>query len=171
MGINNSLELQSKLNQALVTVVDNTMQIALDKLLDIIEQVVYSYNATWTNGWGGDLGRTHEFYDTWGKTKARFVSSFFGSEVEASILQTLPLTYHKPFSHGSPNYGAISKNDLSNIINEGLSESNFNFPAIQARPFWNDFEQWCNKNLIDTFLAECRKVGLNTKASASYSIG
>ncbi len=172
MLINNSLELQNRANQALMTVVDNTIQIALDKLLDIIEQTVYSYGATWTNGQGGDFGRTHEFYDTWGKTKARFTSSFFGSAVEASILQTLPLSYHEPFSHGSiVSGGAISKNDLSNIINEGLSESNLNFPAIEARPFWDEFERWCDKNLINIFTSECKRMGLNIGASATYSIG
>lgn len=169
--INNSLELKNKINQALVIAVDNTTQIALDKLLDIIEQTVYSYGATWTNGWDGEQGRTHEFYDTWGKTKARFTSAFFGSAVEASILQTLPLIYHEPFRHGSiVSGGAIGKNDLNNIINEGLSESNLNFPAIEARPFWDEFELWCNKNLINTFLAECRKAGLNVRVKTSYSI-
>lgn len=169
--INNELELESAINNVLMHAVDNTMEIALKKLLDIIEQTVYSYSATWVNGYEGDLGRTHEFYDTWDKTKAKVAKAFGGSKVEASILQTLPLTYHAPFSHGSiVEGGAIDKDDLNNIINKGLKESHMNFPAIEARPFWDEFEKWCDNNIIKIFQAECRKVGLNMKVGASYSI-
>ena len=160
--IRNEAELSAMLSTYLQMAVDNTLQIALDKLLDIIEKEVYSYNATWTNGYNGEPGRTHEFYESWSKTKASLKKSFAGTAVEGSILQELPLQWHEPFSHGSiVEGGTIQNNQLNQIINEGLKESHLNFPAIEARPFWDEFEKWCNKNLIDTFKTECSKVGID----------
>ena len=167
--ISNQTQLYSIINNALITVVDNTMERALDELLKIIDKIVYSYPATWTNGYDGSYGRTEEFRDSWDKTKAKFVASFSGSAVEASILQTLSLSYHPPFSHGSIANGAINKDDLNDIIVNGLNESHMNFPAIAARPFWTEFELWCNQNLRDIFVQECQKVGLNVKANMSFS--
>lgn len=160
--IKTGTELSSILSTYVQMAVDNTLQIALDKLLDIIEREVYAYNATWTNGYNGELGRTHEFYDSWSKTKASLKRSLIGTSVEGSILQALPLAWHQPFSHGSVAEGrAIQNSQLNQIINEGLKESHMNFPAIDARPFWGEFEKWCNKNLIDTFESECSKLGID----------
>lgn len=169
--INNDTQLKLIINQSLETAMNNTTKIALDELLNIIEQTVYSYSATWTNGQGGDTGRTHEFYDSWGKTKAKIVNTLKGSAVEASIMQMIPLEWHQPFSHGSIVEGrAITIEELDNIINKGISESHINFPAIEARPFWDEFEKWCNGNIKNIFRQECQKVGLNLDTSFSYSL-
>ena len=162
--INSTTELKSVIYDKLKIAIDSTTEVALNKLLDIIEHTVYSYNATWTNGSGGEFGRTHEFYDTWGKTKAKMVRGLRGSAVAASIMQMLPLTWHQPFSHGSVVEGrALTINELDNIINSGISESHINFPAIEARPFWDEFEKWCNENLTNIFQRECISAGLEVR--------
>ena len=169
--VNSEAQLKSVINQRLQIAVDNTAEVALEELLNIIEKTVYSYNATWTNGQGGGAGRTHEFYDSWAKTKAKITSSFKGSAVEASIMQMMPLVWHEPFSHGSIVEGrAVTINELDHIINEGIDESHINFPAIQARPFWDEFEQWCNGNIKNVFQQECQKAGLNLSTKFSYSL-
>lgn len=169
--INSEVQLKSVIAQQLQTAVENTADVALKELLNIIERTVYSYNATWTNGYDGDPGRTHEFYDSWDKTKAKITNTFKGSAVEASIMQTMPLEWHEPFSHGSIVEGrTLSISELDHIINEGLSESHLSFPAIQARPFWDEFEKWCNGNIKQIFQQECQKVGLNLSTKFSYTV-
>lgn len=154
----------SKLQEAM----NATTEQALKELLNIIDRDVYSYNATWTNA--GEEGRTKEFRDSWDRTKAELVTSLSRSEVSAEIGQQIALEWHLPFSHGSVIEGeAISKENLNKIINEGLRDTGIGFPAMSARPFWDDFEKWCNANLAKIFAQECKKQGLDLTTSFSYS--
>lgn len=154
----------SKLQEAM----NATTEQALKELLNIIDRDVYSYNATWTNA--GEEGRTKEFRESWDRTKAELVTSLSRSEVSAEIGQQIALEWHLPFSHGSVIEGeAISKENLNKIINEGLRDTGIGFPAMSARPFWDDFEKWCNANLAKIFAQECKKQGLDLTTSFSYS--
>lgn len=166
--INTQAELATLAGSKLQAAMNATTERALKELLDIIDRDVYSYNATWTNA--GDAGRTKEFRESWDRTKAQLVTSLSRSEVSAEIGQQIALEWHLPFSHGSVVEGeAISKENLNKIINEGLRDTGINFPAMSPRPFWDDFEKWCNANLAKIFAQECRKQGLNLTTSFSYS--
>ena len=167
--INSQLELSSKVGNAMQAAMNNTTKIALEELLRLIDEDVYSYPDTWTNG-GGD-GRTMEWRNIWDKTKATFVSSLNTATVQAEIGQMMGLTWHPPFSHGSIiKHEGISADDLSTIINEGLRNTGIGFPAMPARPFWSDFKKWCDSNLTPTFVNECRKQGLPISTTLTYSI-
>lgn len=169
--IRNEADLRNLLNQHLETALNNTIQIALEKLLDYIESDVYSYSAVWTNGSNGESGRTGDFLDSWGSTKATLLSNMSEVVYSAQILQDKPLEHISPFIHGSEYYnGVLNENNLNSIINEGLSRSNFNFPAIQARPFWTHFTEWCDKNLDNIFIKQCQLLGIPIQRF-SYTVG
>lgn len=146
-------ELMPKLNQAL----ENTTTQLLTKLLEIIEKDVYSYGATWTNGWDGDLGRTEQFKASWEKSKATIV----GNMSESKIFQNyLTMVYEPPFSHGSPKRGQLAEDALSGIINEGLGDTGIGFPAIKGRPFWTEFKNYVNENFDRILETNCMILGI-----------
>ena len=166
--VNTQAELAVLAGSKLQAAMNATTEQALKELLNIIDKDVYSYNATWANA--GEVGRTKEFRESWDRTKAELVTSLSRSEVSAEIGQQIALEWHLPFSHGSVIEGeAISKENLNKIINEGLRDTGINFPAMSARPFWDDFEKWCNANLAKIFAQECKKQGLDLTTSFSYS--
>lgn len=166
--VNTQAELAVLAGSKLQAAMNATTEQALKELLNIIDKDVYSYNATWTNA--GEVGRTKEFRESWDRTKAELVTSLSRSEVSAEIGQQIALEWHLPFSHGSVIEGeAISKENLNKIINEGLRDTGIRFPAMSARPFWDDFEKWCNANLAKIFAQECKKQGLDLTTSFSYS--
>lgn len=166
--VSTQAELAALAGSKLQAAMNATTEQALKELLNIIDRDVYSYNATWTNA--GEEGRTKEFRESWDRTKAELVTSLSRSEVSAEIGQQIALEWHLPFSHGSVIEGeAISKENLNKIINEGLRDTGIGFPAMSARPFWDDFEKWCNANLAKIFAQECRKQGLDLTTSFSYS--
>lgn len=166
--VSTQAELAALAGSKLQAAMNATTEQALKELLNIIDRDVYSYNATWTNA--GEEGRTKEFRESWDRTKAELVTSLSRSEVSAEIGQQIALEWHLPFSHGSVIEGeAISKENLNKIINEGLRDTGIGFPAMSARPFWDDFEKWCNANLAKIFAQECKKQGLDLTTSFSYS--
>lgn len=164
-------ELNSNLGNALQMALDATAKIALNELLNLIESDVYSYHDSWTNGSSGDYGRTGEWKNTWDRTKASLTSTLNGAEATAEIGQMVNLVWHQPFSHGSiVEQEAISMENLNTIINEGLRDTGINFPAMSARPFWDDFQKWCSSNLVAVFKSECAKQGVPTGATLTYSM-
>lgn len=155
-------ELQNEMAKTVENAIDATMEIALNKLLEYIEQDVYSYPDTWVNGWSGDDGRTGDFLDTWDRTNAIRK----GNVVESEISQIRDLEWNPPFSHGSIVEGeAISLENLNYILNNGLRNTGIGFPEMKPRPFWDDFTNWCNANLTKIFVAECAKLGMNLSSS------
>lgn len=166
--VNSQAELINLAGSILQAALNETTKQALEQLLDLIDKDVYAYNATWLNA--GEEGRTKEFRDSWDATKATLATSLSKSVVSAEIGQQVALEWHLPFSHGSTIQSeAISKENLNTIINEGLRDTGIGFPAMSARPFWDDFEKWCNANLAKIFAQECRKQGLNLSTTFSYS--
>lgn len=128
------------------------------KLLEFIESDVYSYDATWTNGGKEDdeCARTGQFKKAWfvGKIKSGFYDQLYIG------LDGSKLKYKAPFVHRSISMYDEIENILPEIINNGLNKSCFNFPAIEARPFWTDFQNWVENNLADLFIARCKKHGI-----------
>lgn len=159
MVINDPNELIVVMQKAL----DRTTDVLLGQLLKLIETTVYSYHSTWINGYDGDIGRTREFYDSWESSK----STIRGNILESEIFQNyLAMRYIDPFSHGSrysSQPGALQEGALAKIINEGLAPSFRNFPNMEARPFWDEFQTFVNENLDRIFVTQCRVLGLDVK--------
>lgn len=152
-------------NRKLVDAIDITSERLLDKLCEIIRGTVYSYNATWDNGWDGGFGRTGEFEDSWQKTEAKIR----GDIVESEIWQDARYLSHDLWSHGNP-WSSLPAEALDDIIENGLSESNFNFPAIKPRHFWSEFIQYAESGGLDSiFQQACREVGLDIVPEVGYS--
>ena len=152
MRINSDEQLQSILGMAMAEALDNTTQRLLEELNRIIDQNVYSYEETWG-------GRTGQFKDSWSKD----VSQIVGNIVQNKIYQDYGvMKYDGEWSHGNP-WSQLEPNGLNDIIENGLTESNFGFPAIQARPFWSTFENYVDANLDRIWVTECKKLGLDIK--------
>lgn len=155
------IELQRALN--------NTTSQLLTKLLELIEKDVYSYGASWTNGWNGDTGRTGDFGKSWEKTKAIIEGNIVSSEIYQNASA---LIYAEPFSHGSEYHGgALSADALDNIIEEGLKDTGIGFPAMAARPFWKEFTTYVDEHFEDILITNCKILGLDVDditVSVSY---
>lgn len=144
-------ELMILLNKA----VNGTISELLDKLLDIIQETVYSYPATWTNGYKGAEGRTGDFgTEAWDATKASIIGNVSSAEIFENNLQ-----YTAPFSHG------LSAEGLADVINDGLYDTGIGFPAMSSRPFWTEFTTYIDNNFDRIFRKHCLEVGLPISAT------
>lgn len=152
-------------NNSLITAVNNTTERLLVKLNEIIEETVYSYKPTWD-------GRTGQFKKSWERESAKIVGGMINREVTSKIYQNFDTMVYdgSKWKHGNP-WESLAKNQLNNIIEYGLPESHFNFPAIEERPFWSKFLEYVNKNLDEIFQEECAKVGLDIKPTISSYTG
>ena len=153
--MNNTKELDTELeniNRLISIAIEKTTERLLDELVNIIDSVVYSYSGSWA-----DENRTYRFKDSWYNT----VSTIVGNVVVSSVQQNQDVLFHDPqnWSHGN-RWSPLEENSLNDIINNGLSSSNFGFPSIEARPFWSDFKVYCNNNIERIFEEQMRFVGL-----------
>jgi len=156
--INNMAQLNLILGGAVAEALENTTKILLEELRRIIDQDIYSYNATWTNGYDDVLGRTGQFKDSW----IMEMSPLIGTYVQSQIFQDYDaMDYDSPFSHGSEySGGKLKPNGLADIIENGLAPAFHGFPEGHARPFWSNFENYVNANVQRIFAEECKKLGL-----------
>ena len=162
-------ELEASINLKMEMALRNTMQILLQKLKEIILDEVYSYpspNGAWSN-------RTGQFLDSWIAQEPYFIDGWY-QEISQDGFNFLYNGERGMWSHGSPysnTGGALSAKALDDIINDGLSDSNFNFPAIDSRPFWDTWEIYVNMSIESTFLQEAIKVGLpvTTSITATFT--
>ena len=74
------------------------------------------------------------------------------------------MSYNPPFSHGSPQSGALNVDGLAEIIEDGLAPYHLGFPATASRPFWSKFEQYVDSNIDAIFTKHCRGVGVDLRA-------
>ena len=149
--INNPIEFQMVMNVKMVAVVNGVMKRILDELGNIIDEEVYSYplDGEWQN-------RTGEFKQSWDFSVPTIMNNWCESVLSQEAFgHYTPNNNRGEWSHGNGWSSLLGFDSLNNIINDGLSQSNFNFPAIESRPFWNIFQQWLGLNFEKTFKEEC----------------
>lgn len=141
----NLIEFEVYLQMQSSIALNNTMEILLNKLEEIIQEKVYdSYNGYWaSNGF-----RTNEFKESWEKT----ISIIKGNLIESELFQNISnmTIYDEPPIH-------TDRDNLAEIIESGVG---YNFGSAPARPFWNDFINWVEMNIYTIFEQECNKVGI-----------
>ena len=100
------------------------------------------------HGDGGENGgnRTHEFYESWQRTKPIML----GNLLEGEIYQAIELMNFTKMSGG---YAHENAENLANIIETG-NGYNFGQAEGMGREFWNEFEQFCVVNLEKDFYAK-----------------
>ena len=156
-------ELEASINLRMELALRNTMQILLQKLKEIILEEVYSYpspNGAWDN-------RTGQFLDSWIAQEPYFIDGWY-QEISQDGFDFLYNGNSGMWSHGSPysnTGGALSAQALDDIINDGLSDSNFNFPAIDARPFFDMWKIYVTTSIESIFKTECVKAKLPVTSS------
>ncbi len=157
--INTVEEMQMEIDAMANAVVRNVAQILTEKLKEFIEDDVYSYPETWG-------GRTGDFKDSWVYSEPTIINGFIESIISEDLAM---IPFDGEWSHGS-NYGTIFEEyNLAEIINNGLTTSNFNFPPIQQRPFWDDWVKWATVNFDRLFIEECAKYnGITMRASITF---
>lgn len=151
-------EMQSYMDKMAYIVVGKVAKTMTDKLKEFIDEDVYSYPEIWG-------GRTGDFGESWNFTEPMLVNGFIESIISEDLSM---IPFDGEWSHGS-NYGTDWGNyNLAEIINSGLSTSNFGFPAIEKRPFWYDFEKWSVENFESLFMKECAEVGITMNRSLTF---
>ena len=123
-----------------------TTEELLNKLEDFIQQDVYDVPSKWDSIY--DL-RTGEFKKSWDRTNVKKVAK---NVVESEIFQNISVmsVIDIPPIH-------IDRDNLAEIINSGTG---YNFGQMEgkARPFWNDFIQYCEREFENIFQEELKKI-------------
>lgn len=153
MLIKNQAELNSYLQSKMSIIVESVAKILTDKLLEFIDDEVYSYDNTFYD-------RTYQFRDSWEYSKP----IIRGNIIESQIFQNYAImTFNsESWQHGSVYSGQLDENGLSEIINDGKIGNIANFPQIGSRPFWDKFKDYVYQNINRIFIEECNKNGLIT---------
>ena len=153
-------ELEASINSRMSIALDNTLERLLQELQLIVDRVVYGWRSPSMSpwGWGKDGGnRTHEFYDSWQRTKPQLM----GNLIQGEIYQAVELM---TYTISGGRYVHQDREDLANIIETGKG---YNFGQAEGvgRKFWSEFEQFVMLNLERIWLQESAKVGLNLTPS------
>lgn len=156
--IKSKIELDTFLNLKMSLVIESVAKTLTDKLLEFIDDEVYSYDNTFYE-------RTYQFKNSWEYTKP----IIRGNIIESQIFQNYAImTFNSDkWQHGSIYSGKLDENSLSEIINDGKIGKIANFPQIGSRPFWDKFKEYVNENINRIFIEECNKNGLTITGNVS----
>ena len=155
--INSVEQMQIEIDLLAQNVVRNVARIMTEKLKDFIDTDVYSYPETWG-------GRTGDFGNSWEYSEPIFDFGYVESIISENLMK---IQFDGAWSHGS-NYSRMEEFNLAEIINNGLDSSNFNFPAIDARPFYDNWVAWANTEFDILFISESKKYGITMNRSLSF---
>lgn len=149
-------QLYTEINGKLEFAIDRTINILLKELQQIITRDVYSRPSPSGENWHG---RTYEFLESWNASQPMIVGNVVQSIISQDGYDFSWNNQRDEWSHGN-GWQELAINSLDEIINNGLSDSNFNFPAIEARPYWDDFRIYCEENIDKIFMTQCKMLGL-----------
>lgn len=156
--INSVEQMQLEIDILAKNVVRGVAKRMTEKLKEFIMSDVYgSYDATWG-------GRTEKFGDSWVYTEPEIKFGYIESIISEDLMK---IPFDGGWQHGS-NYSRMEEFNLAEIINNGLKVSNFNFPAIQARPFWDNWIAWCMLEFDNLFISESAKYGITMRGNVSF---
>ena len=148
-------------------VLDMTMKELLDKLDEIIDADVYSWDSRdmaqepW--GFPDSPHRSGQFKESWENEKSEIVNNI----VESKIFQNISTM--RQF-YGGTNNDVLVHEDRENLAEYINNNSNYKLPHAQKHinnkpkePFWDDFKVYVDINLDRIFLENCRKLGIDIK--------
>lgn len=152
-------ELRDQIEKRIEIARQRTTDRLKDKLDEYIDRYVYSYNETWE-------GRSEYLHDAFMIDYEGYVGDeYIGMGGDSTYIELNDDGYEwmpDVFDHGNA-WRGLPLNSLVQIVESGLKESHFGFPAIKPRPFISKFQQYAQKHGTDMFLAECNKLGLNLR--------
>lgn len=157
--INNDVQLNLMLTNALKKAVDSTTEALLKELVRIIDETVYSNSPTWYE-------RTNQFRQSWESSKAKII----GISVESEIYQNISaLVYNATeFKHGNIFTPLFSNgNALADILNQGTNNASFGFHPVEATDFWEKFMEYADANLDRIFSISCMENGIQINTGIS----
>lgn len=168
MLITNSSQFLVVMNKACEIALMNTMDKLLDKLLEIIDRQVYSYQSDGT--WDG---RTYEFRDSWDNTKMEIIGQYMTSELSNENGHFAWNNVKDEWAHGNGSRPLGMNGDsmamsINKIIDNRNGGSNFGFPSLK-RPFWHEFEMWASINVPTIYQRELQKI-LGTQVVSSTKL-
>ena len=139
--------------------------VVLPQLQDYIERDVYNYHGQLSEDFWD--GRSGDFKRAW---KIKVQRQGFYNNIELYIDED---KFSYQMSH-SLSHMTDSASGLAEIINEGWNSTSYpfppyNFPAMYARPYWDDFIEWMNNNFEEEFMKECNRRGLNMVITGDLS--
>ena len=145
MIITTYTQLENILNGKCQEALDRTVDRLMAELERLIQVDVYDVPSVWDSVYNL---RTGQFKDSWENTKAQIHDNI----VEAEIFQNVSVMQRidEPPIH-------VDKEGLGEIINSGVG---YNFGQMEgkARPFWNDFIQYCEREFENIFQEELKKI-------------
>ena len=145
MIITTYTQLENILNGKCQEALDRTVDRLMAELERLIQVDVYDVPSAWDSVYNL---RTGQFKDSWENTKAQIHDNI----VEAEIFQNVSVMQRidEPPIH-------VDKEGLDEIINSGVG---YNFGQMEgkARPFWNDFIQYCEREFENIFQEEFKKI-------------
>lgn len=153
-------ELESSMYNLLREAQQATLEEMEDELYKFIERYVYNFPE------GSFYNRTEDLYYIWEITKPYVKDGIVRGSIKPSNYSQLQ-HISEEWVHSSPIGRELNTYDYVNLINNGVKEENSTFGEIPARPFWDDFLMWANKNYSSIFAKHCKKLGIPIKGGAS----
>ena len=145
MIITTYTQLENILNGKCQEALDRTVDRLMAEFERLIQADVYDVHSVWDSVYNL---RTGQFKDSWENTKAQIHDNI----VEAEIFQNVSVMQRidEPPIH-------VDKEALAEIINSGVG---YNFGQMEgkARPFWNDFIQYCEREFENIFQEELKRI-------------
>lgn len=147
--ISSFAELYTNVNSKIMLAMDETLNILLVELQNIIDEEVYGWHSTSNNPW--EIYRTGQFLDSWQVTKPIVVGNMIQGEISQAIEVMQQFFVNSVEVHED-------RDNLANIIMTGdgynLSDN------VPPRDFWNPWILYINQNLSTIFYQQCQIVGL-----------
>lgn len=162
MLINNSVHYMMLMNEKLPLVLDDVMKELLQKLQEIIDTNVYSYQSQ-----GGWHGRTYQFRNSWTVNVPSMIDGWITSQIDN---QGYNFTWNRMkdmWSHGNSRVPVRSNSDFNEIIDDRDGESNFGFPALK-RPYWDEFLWYCDTSIPSLFKKHCLRHGVPVEMASVF---
>ena len=129
---------------------DQTTDILLNKLIEIVNESVYANSPEWYT-------RSFEFRDSWQKKPITTIGMRCQSEIYQDI--STMVWDAQMFQHGNI-YEPLDGSALSDILNNGTNNAGFGFSPVVATEFWDTFMTWANANVDRIFATNCYANGL-----------
>lgn len=158
---------EEAMRRTVLIAINKLKEFAWNEIYDSRTPKWYSRNYALTNGWKMDEKK----FNIYSNYSIRFDPSVLSNTAdkgkgERSINQLRYLNA----SWGKEGQDLLSPEQLIALVNYGHREGKFGFPAMPARPFWDDFMAWMEKNFYNEYLKQCRKIGLPVEVKSNKAI-
>lgn len=132
-----------------------TLEILLDKLIEIIDENVYQAIDESENG---EYVRTEDLKKIWGIGGIKAKKGYIEGTISPYLGEDMTYRGRPFYQHVSPNLYKLNIQEYIDVIENGWETSMFGESGNRPpRPFFKEWENWVKDNYVDIYKAEFEK--------------